>query len=146
MKKLYSLFFSLFFVCLLAIVFDVPAAHSDPVLSIKVNNYSNKTISFAFARENGYNTSDTTTRGWFSVPPRKSKTIKPFKYNPNDNYYWYAKGGGQTIASGNDFNGWIISNQAFISQRGRKLGGGSRVGFKVLKQSRGAANINIGKP
>ena len=145
MKNVARLFFVPFLFCLLTAVIGVPSVQADQFLVIKINNYRSQSVSLAFARENGYNTSDTTTKGWYNVPARTSKTIKIFKYNSNDNYYWYAKSGGEAIVSGNDFKGWIVSGQAFTSQRGRKLGGGSRVGFSALKESKGKATINLGK-
>ncbi|MCR4667289.1 MAG: DUF1036 domain-containing protein [Desulfovibrio sp.] len=144
MKKVITLFFAAFLMCLLTGVIAAPNAHAAKVV-ITINNYTNKLVSFAFARENGYNTKENTTIGWYNVQPGSSKTIKLFNYNPNDNYYWYAKNSEKVITKSKDFVGWIVKGRAFKSINSRKLGGGSRVGFRYLKNNNGKATINIGK-
>lgn len=144
MKKALRFCFASFLVCLLTLATSTLGAQAEPLV-IKVNNYTNNSISLAFARENGYNTSDTTTIGWYNCDAKKWKSFKIFNYNPNDNYYWYVVSRGNVIVSGKDFTGWIVRGKAFKSVRGRKLGGGMRVGFKALNEKQGRATINIGK-
>ena len=143
MKKIPNLFFVSFMVCLLSLALYVPNVHAAQHLVITINNYSNNTVSLAFARENGYNTSDTTTTGWYNCDPGRSRTIKIFNYTKNDNYYWYGISRGKQFTNGRDFFGWIKMGTAFKSFNGRKLGGGMHVGFKVLNQKQGIARINI---
>ena len=141
MKRALRFCFASFLVCLLKVA---TCAQAEPLV-IKVNNYSNNSISLAFARENGYDTSDTTTIGWYNCDAKKWKSFKIFNYNPNDNYYWYVVSRGNVIVSGKDFTGWIVKGKAFKSVRGRKLGGGLRVGFKALNEKQGRATITIGR-
>ncbi|MBO4334829.1 MAG: DUF1036 domain-containing protein [Desulfovibrio sp.] len=145
MKKLSYVVLASFFLCMLALLTSVSSAQAQQFLVVKINNYSSHPVSIAIARENGYNTSDNATKGWFNCGPGQTKTVKPFRYSPDDNYYWFAIQNGKVIASGNAFSGWILRGKAFLSVGGRKLGGGSRVGFKTLNEKQGRVNINIGK-
>ncbi|MBO4334804.1 MAG: hypothetical protein J5846_03095 [Desulfovibrio sp.] len=145
MKKLSRLFLALFSVCMLAMLTSVSSAQADPMLVVTINNYTNESVSLALARENGYDTSDNITVGWYNCGPRQTKTVKPLKYHPDNNYYWFAVKNGRVIASGKDFSGWIVRGKAFKSVHGRKPGGGTRVGFKTLNEKNGRCTINIGK-
>ena len=145
MKKHSYVFFASFLVCILALLTSVSSVQAERYLRITINNYSNEDVAIAVARENGYNTSDNATKGWFNCGPGQTKTVKPFRYSPDDNYYWFAIQNGKVIASGNAFSGWILRGKAFLSVGGRKLGGGSRVGFKTLNEKQGRVNINIGR-
>ena len=145
MKKLGYVFISSFLVCMLALLTSVSSAQAQQYLVVKINNYSHAPVSIAIARENGYNTSNNATKGWFNCGPMQTKTVKPFKYSPDDNYYWFAIQKGKVIASGKDFSGWILHGKAFLSIGGRKLGGGTRVGFKTLNEKQGRITINVGK-
>ncbi|MBQ7586174.1 MAG: hypothetical protein IJU40_08020, partial [Desulfovibrionaceae bacterium] len=131
-------------VCLLTALTCISEAYAGNLV-ITCNNYYNHSVAFAFARENGYKISDNTTVGWYVVPARSTKTFKIFNYTPNDNYYWFAQVNRKPIINAKDFAGWILYGPAFKSVGGRKLGGGTRVGFKVLHEKQGRANINIGK-
>ncbi|MCR5815184.1 MAG: hypothetical protein K6G15_11945 [Desulfovibrio sp.] len=145
MYKVIRLFFASFLLCLLTFGV-VPTVHADQNLQVKINNYSSKSLSFAFARENGYDASSTTTIGWYTVPARSTKSLKLFRYTPNDNYYWFVKvSGGKAITRANDFTGWVTPGKAFKSIDGRKPGGGVRVGFKNLNEKHGRCTINMGK-
>ncbi|MBO4369349.1 MAG: hypothetical protein J5803_04545 [Desulfovibrio sp.] len=142
MQSVKRFFFASIALCLLACMIHVPNAQAQNLI-ITLINQSNSPVNFAFARENGYNPSDNTTKGWFSCQPRSSRVIKIFTYNPNDNYYWFAKTPKKIITKGNDFMGWILPKKAFASERGRKIGGGQRVGFQVLHEKNGKCKITI---
>ena len=145
MKKAFYYIFISFFISIFTLVIYTPNATADQLLTVTVKNYSNRPVDLAFARENGYNTSDNLTKGWYTVQANSEKTIRVVKYNPNDNYYYLLRYFNGNMTRSRDFFGWITIGRAFTSQNGRKLGGGMRVGFKVLKQNRGRATITINK-
>lgn len=111
-------------------------------IAIKVTNNTNKKISLAFARENGYNDNNNTTKGWFNVNPYETKTFTPFNYDEDDNYYWYAFAG-KVVWKGDLFSGWIDPKSAFNCKNGKKIPGGKIVGFRHLKESNGKASIKL---
>lgn len=143
MKKAVIILCMSFFVTLIMFVTITSDAIAGS-LTVKINNYANKKVCFAFARENAYNPSENSTKGWWCVNARTSKTIHPYNYHQNNNYYWSATIESKPIVKSNDFSGWV-THQAFTVVNGRKPAGGRRIGFKVLNNNKGTSIINIGK-
>ena len=131
-----SKFFAVLLVCVLATMscaFHAEAKPKAKPIEIRVVNNSMQTIYFAFARE-GHG-DDVTTRGWYKVERRNIDAVfKPFNYNPDDYYFWYAFAeGGEQVWKGDDFTGWIHPKDAFKSERNRRIPGGKKLGFRQLQ-------------
>ena len=130
MKKIAYLFV---FVALVALTCASCAAAAP--LSVTIKNGTSKTISFAFAQVDASDENTHVIRGWFNVPTSFSgKTIKPFDFDPDCEYYWYAISG-KKVWSGKDFYGYIRQGKAFKAINGKKLPSGKKVGFRPLKIS-----------
>ena len=146
MKKMIRVFYAPFLICMLVLLVSFSNVAARQFLVVKIVNYTNNPVSVAFARENGYNTADNTTKGWYTVQGRAEKSFNIFNYNPDDNYYYVVQYKNGNMSNGKDLFGWVAFGRPFTSKNGRKLGGGSRVGFKYLNNNKiGRAVLNIGK-
>ena len=117
------------------------AAAKNTTLNVTVKNGTSKTISFAFAQVDASDEDVHTIKGWFNVSTSfNGKKIKPFDFDPDCEYYWYAISG-KKVWSGKDFYGYIRHGKAFKSVNGKKLPSGKIVGFRPLKVSKSGKAI-----
>jgi uncharacterized membrane protein len=134
---------SLVFVLLLATLLCVaaPSRSEAKLVEFTITNKTDKKVYMVFGRE-GYD-DDTTTKGWFNVEPYQTKTFKPFEFDSDDYYFWYAQSG-KVVWKGDVFEGWIDPTNAFKSENGRRIPGGKVVGFRRLNVSNsGKAKLSL---
>lgn len=140
--------------CLAVLLFAVSAFASaevddDGVLTIKLANKTDAKIFVALARvSTGGEDGNDKVKGWFSVNPGKTRTVKFGSYSPVNEYYFYATSkGGKRVWAGNKNNGstfWIHQKNAFDIHPDKEISGGKRVIFKNLNvSSDGKARINF---
>ena len=137
-------FIRVFWACLLAALFAVPAlAEDDYIVRVKVTNKTNSKIFIAFARsqtdsggDDSYNSD--VSKGWWGVEPGKTKTLKTYDYSPFFSVFYYAKSAdGKLVWAGKsgDQSFWIHPTKAFNANNDKKLKGGKKVYFRRMKDS-----------
>lgn len=119
----------------------VPSRSDARLVEFTITNKTDRKVYMVFGRE-GYN-DDSTTKGWYNVEPYQTKTFKPFEFDSDDYYFWYAQSGKLRWA-GDVFEGWIDPKNAFTSKNGRRIPGGDIVGFRRLNVSgSGKAKLSL---
>ncbi len=140
MKYLKQKLFAVLLVCVVTVINCVHCAEAKTV-EFKFVNLTGRSVYIAFAREGHSN--DVSTKGWWKLDYLETKVIKPFEFDPDDYYFYYAVSG-NTVWKGDAFTGWIHPKEPFKSEWGRRIPGGKQVGFRVLKVSKsGKASLNL---
>jgi len=136
--------------CLLAgLAFASAEVDDDGTLTIKLANKTDAKIFVALARiSTGGEDSNDQVKGWFSVNPGKTRTVKFGSYSPVNEYFFYATSmGGKRVWAGNKNNGstfWIHPKNAFDIHPDKKISDGKKVIFKHINvSSDGKARINF---
>ncbi len=80
------------------------------------------------------------SRGWWSVDPGATRTIRPFEYNDGDHYYFYAvsESGERIWRGSDDYDStifWLHSTKAFDCPPGKKVRGGKKARFHSFTQN-----------
>ena len=103
-------------------------------------------VALAKESEGGEDSADR-VKGWFSVNPGKTRTVKFGTYSPVYRYYFYATSkGGKRVWAGSKNNGstfWIHPKDAFNAHPDKKISGGKKVIFKRFRASEGKARITF---
>lgn len=140
-------------VCLAVFLFAVSAFASaevdDDSITIKLANKTDAKVFVAIARiSTGGEDRNDKVKGWYTVNPGKTRTIKFGSYSPVYEYFFYATSkGGKRVWEGKRNNGsafWIHPKDAFDTHPDKKISGGKKVIFKNLSvSSEGKARVNF---
>lgn len=140
-------------VCLAVLLFAASAFASaeadDDSVTVKLANKTDAKIFVALARiSTGGDDRGDKVKGWYTVNPGKTRTVKFGRYSPVNEYFFYATSkSGKRVWNGNknnDSSFWIHPKDAFDTHPDKKISGGKKVIFRHLNvSSDGKARVNF---